>query len=591
MILLPFLFLGSFAAPALFAQDDPIAIAQERAIHYLLENQHSDGSWTLPGNERFCHAGAAYLGFALMRAGLPTHHAAIWKVDRLLLHCPPRSTYDAAVRVQFLDALRPVDFRARMQRCIQHLAPPRRDYYGYGYTPTLPYGDLSNHQFALLAWDILDEHGLGPEKGTWKEWAELLLDQQTIDGGWGYLLKESSSPTMRLAGLACLAACRRGLVRANEGNKMLRKVDTALEHGFTSAGAAWFLAAERKKAPLRRWIHYAGATLERAASLAERKQVGEHDWFAEVSQFLLTTQRANGSWSSAQGEPVLNTGLALATLARSTASTGSTSTSSPSWQLRWRSSPQATIQLVASGANPCTAFVSSVNSDKIGEGAQIKAVHWFCNEIDLGQGLGARGTIQFELPGNGNHQLSAKVHLLFPGADGQPADEEVFNASLEIEAQGLLDAQVMASTAWLEQLAVSLDSAKAELFVSTHRGGEAGRAWGHDGCEATSWRWKPEDQDPSWAIELDDSVRCVGIRVVPHLSDDAHEREPPQPVELRLRINGKRMRVDAANFAAGVYHPFSRPTRVRALRVSFVDPEAAKAAGWQGFREIQLIAR
>lgn len=432
MFLLPSFFLSSFAATALFAQDDPIAIAQERAIHYLLENQHSDGSWTLPGNERFCHAGAAYLGFALIRAGLPTHHAAIWKVDRLLLHCPPRSTYDAAVRVQFLDALRPVDFRARMQRCIQHLAPPRRDYYGYGYTPTLPYGDLSNHQFALLAWDILDEHGLGPEKGTWKEWAELLLDQQTIDGGWGYLLKESSSPTMRLAGLACLAACRRGLVRANEGHKMLRKVDTALEHGFASAGSAWFLEAERKKAPLRRWIHYAGATLERAASLAERKQVGKHDWFAEVSQFLLTTQRANGSWSSAQGEPVLNTGLALATLARSTASTGSTSTSSPSWQLRWRSSPQAPIQLVASGANPCTAFVSSVDPDKIGEGAQIKAVYWLCNEVDLGQGVGARGTIQFELPGNGNHQLSAEVHLLFPGAHGQPADEQVFDASLEL---------------------------------------------------------------------------------------------------------------------------------------------------------------
>jgi Prenyltransferase and squalene oxidase repeat len=590
MFLLPSIFLSYLVTSAPLVQSDPIAAAQERAIHYLLENQHSDGSWTLPGNERFCHAGAAFLGFALLRAGLPSHHAAIWKVDRLLQHVPPRSTYDAAVRVQFLDALRPSDFRARMQRCVEHLAPPKRDYYGYGYTPTLPYGDLSNHQFALLAWDILDEHGFGPRKEVWKDWAELLLRQQTEDGGWGYLLSESSSPTMRLAGLACLAACRRGLIRAEEGNKLLRKIDTALDHGFASAGAAWFLEAERKKAPLRRWIHYAGATLERAASLASRTQVGEHDWFEEVSQFLLETQRANGSWSSAQGEPTLNTGLALATLSRSTASTGSTSATGPSWQLRWRSDPEAPIQLVASGSSPCTAFVSSIHPGKIGAGAQVVEVRWQCNGTDLGSGTGDRGTIQFELPGNGKHSLTAQIHLRFPGSNGQADDEEVFDAILKIEAQGLIDARVLAAAAWLEHLAVSLDSAEAELSVSSHRGGKAGKGWGHDGCEATSWRWKPEDQEPSWSIELEDSVRCLGIRLVPHLESVAQDRESSQTIELRLRVNGKRMRVDAVNFAAGVYHSFSRPTRVRALHVGFVDPEAAKAAGWVGFREIQLIA-
>ena len=588
--LLPSIFLSYLATPAVHFQDDPIAAAQQRAIQYLLKNQHNDGSWTLPGNERFCHAGAAFLGLALLRAGLPSQHSAIWKVDRLLQTYPPRSTYDAAVRVQFLDALRPTDFRLRMQRCVEHLDPPKRDYYGYGYTPTLPYGDLSNHQFALLAWDILDEHGLGPGQDDWKDWAELLLSQQTADGGWGYLLAEHSSPTMRLAGLACLAACRRGLVRAGEKGKLLREIDSALELGFDSAGAAWFLDAERKKAPLRRWVHYAGATLERAASLANRKQLGEHDWFSEVSQFLLKTQRANGSWSSAQGEPTLNTGLALATLARSTASTGSASASEPSWQLRWRTNPEAPIQLVASGSSPCTAFVSSIHAGEIGEGAQIVEVRWSCNGVELGRGSGKRGTIQFELPGNGIHRLSAQLHLRFSSLNGQPDDEEIFDAHLELEVQGLVDEAMLDAAAWLERLAVSLDSAESELSVSSHRGGEAGRLWGHDGCEATSWRWKSEDTEPRWSIELEDSVRCIGIRLVPDTASARNGDTSPDPIEIRLRVNGRRMRVLAVNSAPGGYHSFSRPSRVRALQIDFVDPEAAKAAGWEGLREIQLIA-
>ncbi len=493
--------------------------------------------------------------------------------------------------MQFLDALQPTNFRSRLQRCAEHLDPPRRDYYGYGYTPTLPYGDLSNHQFALLAWDILDEHGLGPGEQVWEEWAELLLRQQTEDGGWGYLLAEDSSPTMRLAGLACLAACQRGLMRAGKKGKLLRSIELALDKGFDSAGAAWVLDAKRNQAPLRRWIHYAGATLERAASLTNRKLIGKHDWFEEVSQFLLQSQRANGSWSSAQGEPTLNTGLALATLARSTASTGSASASTPGWQLRWRSDAQEPIQLVATGSSPCTAFVSSIDPIEVGEDAQLVEVLWFCNGVKLGPGTGKRGTIQFALPGNGNHRLSAQVRLRFPPTQGGLADEEGFEAHLNLKVQGLVDESVLAAAAWLERLAVRLDSIEAEHSVSSHRGGEAGKLWGHDGCEATSWRWKPDDPQPQWSIELETSVRCVGIRLVPDVAKVPSDDDPSAAIELRLRLNGKRMRVLAVNSAAGVYHPFSRPSRVRSLQIELVDLEAAKAAGWVGLREIQLIAR
>lgn len=572
----------------LAAQSDSATSAQDRAIHYLIENQHSDGSWTLPSNERFSHAGAAFLGFAMLRAGLPPEHSALHRVDQLLRKYPPRSTYGASVRVQFLDALRPVDLQQRLQRCADALKLPKADYYGYGYTPTLPYGDLSNHQFALLAWEILDQHGLGPGKRVWSDFAELLMRQQAPDGGWGYFLASESTPTMHLAGLACLAACERALVRNGAPSSLLRATAEALERGFESASESWYLDAERSSAPLRRWIHYAGATLERAASLSGRSKIGELDWHQEITDFLHATQRANGSWSSGKGEPVLNTGLALATLARATASTGSNQGSTASWQYRWSGQTNRAIRIVASGTQPCTAFISSIGSD-LGDGARLAAVEWSLHGEPLGQGVGPRGTIQFEVPGNGRFKLHATARIQFDHAESELADEQEYEAEIELRVTGLVDDRCKRELDWLRRSADLLQQAELDLETSSQRGGDSGAGWAHDGSLGTSWRWGTKDAEPSWKAELNQAVRCMGVRIVPHLASKADHESESTSVELRLRVNGKRIRLIPGNSPEGVYHAFTRPTRVHRLSVSIVHPAQKMSSDWIGIREIQLI--
>ena len=97
--------------------------------------------------------------------------------------------------------------RGRLERAARHLQLPRSDYFGYGYANTLAQGDLSNHQFALLALELLDRHELGPNRRQWQRLAEFLLRHQHPEGGWGYFPQQSSSLTMLWAGAACLAAC------------------------------------------------------------------------------------------------------------------------------------------------------------------------------------------------------------------------------------------------------------------------------------------------------------------------------------------------------------------------------------------------
>lgn len=560
-------------------QDDPVRAAQQRAIEFLLEEQLPDGSWVLPGNERFSHAGAAFLGFALLRSGLPREHLAIWRVDQLLRRTPPRSTYGASVRVHFLDALQPPDFIPRLERAATCLGLPRTDYYGYGYANTLPHGDLSNHQFALLALEILTRYDRGPSQQEWLELSDFLLKLQLPNGSWGYFPGSSSTPTMQLAGLACLAACQRALMHHQAKPRDLQEIQQALDRGFAAAGRHWYLDMSRARAPLKRWVHYAGATLERAASLTDRATVGAHDWYEEVCQMLIQSQHRRGSWSSGSGEPVLNTGLALATLARASAATGA-STTTP-WQPRWATT-HGPVRIIASGTTPCTAFIRLALDQ--GSEYQLESCEWTLNGQPLGSGSGHRGTIRFPLSRNGTHNLAAVVVLRIPGTDDTWSE----SSKIAIEIQGLVDDYARHSSGF-NQDTIDLDPSSAEATeASPSIGGPAATAWLFDASFATSWRWSGS---PPFELELefDERPRSRAIRIVPHLAD---KNSSPLESQLpELRVNGTRLRVTPVIDAAGVYYPFSRPRRVRTLQLEWDLPDSeAIHPPWKGVREIQLIS-
>jgi hypothetical protein len=564
------------------APQDEVERATLRGVHYLLQQQLPDGSWPLPGHEKFSHAGAAFLGFALIRAGLPREHLAIQRVDALLRKHAPRSTYDAACRAHFLDAASPLDQRERLQRAAEALPVPRADYYGYGYVPTIPHGDLSNHQFALLGWEILERHELGPGREAWEQFSEFLVEQQKEHGGFGYFPRQASTPTMDLAGLACLAACHAGLLQSDGNRRVIQAVEVAIHRGFDHVGGSWYLDQPRERAPLRRWVHYAGATLERAASLTGRQEIGGREWYGQLSQFLLAEQKAHGGWSSEQGEPVINTGLALATLARATAATGP-SQARP-WEARWNGGSDQ-IRLTVSGRETWTAFVSFLAPETEQEMGAWTATEWHVDGVPLGRSTQARGALQFPALPNGSHRIEAT--LLGASRDGEDAPE--VRGSLELTVSGLVDAQASRE---LQRTALALLPPTDIRFEATRAiGGDPAAGWCWDGSMGTSWRWRPaEGEDPRWLADWDRSLRTGSIilRLQTRTTDGQSSASPTDPW-LELRLNRKRLRLEPDKQGDALVYALPRPIRLRSLELRVLDLSAATKLGVIGIREVQLL--
>lgn len=419
---------------------------------------------------------------------------------------------------------------------------------------------------------------MGPDRREWIQLTELLLKLQRPDGGWGYFLHTDSTPTMHLAGLACLAACQQALLRQNAKRSLLQSVSKALERGFESAGASWYLDSDRTRAPLKRWIHYAGATLERACSLSGRTTVGEHDWYQEVSSLLVGSQHARGSWSSGSGEPVLNTGLALATLARASSATGAAS--NPTWRPLW-SSEAGTVKLVASGQDPCTAFVASLPVEW--SNWELTAASWSLDGAALGQGAGPRGTIRFPLPRNGDFSLHA--HLVI--RDPVRGDSHELEQELTLRVSGMVDGAACSEPGWDTPLHAQGETPYEARSISESVGGPAGARWACDGSWATSWRWKG-DTPPELKVAWEEAMRSRGIRLIPHLATDSARPTVPPPLELR--VNGTRRRIEPTIDSTGVYYPLPRATKVRSLHLQWEAHPRNPPDCWLGIREIQLIS-
>jgi hypothetical protein len=67
------------------------------------------------------------------------------------------------------------------------------------------------------------------------------------------------------------------------------------------------------------WVYYYLYGLERAAVLAGVRNLGQHDWYREGADWLVTTQRGDGSWNSGHGSGVLpSTCFALLFLTKAT---------------------------------------------------------------------------------------------------------------------------------------------------------------------------------------------------------------------------------------------------------------------------------
>jgi hypothetical protein len=153
------------------------------------------------------------------------------------------------------------------------------------------------------------------------------LSCQNFDGGWGYAggaaeMSEAPDATSMTSygsatasGVAALAALQE-LLGPDAAS------DAAIRRGADWLGSRFATAANPGKAPGFAHAHWL-SSLGRAGSLLRRERFGAHDWYAEGSAFLLSTQQADGAWRLEQGKfmgseknDVIDTCLAILFLRR-----------------------------------------------------------------------------------------------------------------------------------------------------------------------------------------------------------------------------------------------------------------------------------
>jgi hypothetical protein len=610
------------AAEAYAAPLDPIALRADAAtwsgIQFLLARQHPDGTWFNWLEPEHPYGMTSLCAYALYKAGLPREHAALQLALAYLDVHPAEYTYDAALRILLYTALDPVRWRERIEQAAEVLLFVPDNYFTYQYAGgQLAGGDLSNHQFAVVALHALDEHGFALDKRLWQRIAERIVSHQHPDGSFGYHPDSGATPTMALAGLAVAAACG----KAYERNGLPRKDQEALRKTVAAAvaycGAHWLLDQSRDVGPLDRWFYYACYGMERAAALAGVERFGERDWYAEVATELCDRQHGDGSWTNPWGDHELNTAFALLTLARATAATGMPSIAAR-FAPRWSSAGTgAELALTAVGAPATEVYLAGIGKKMVDDFAwpgearpRILRVQWLLDGAPAGPPVEAerdpaeaarsvltpRFAQRLALPGNGDRELRAAVWMIPPG--GTPEDaEEVRSAPLQLTLRGLVDAAVQAEMEVMRREAWSFPPEFEELEASSsHEAGRTGPGLAFDRAQSTRWSCAAGDHAPWIRAVWKRAVPVGGMRLLPalHAGRLRDGSGFDVPTRVLLILNGKEERLlefGPAEMLTGVTVEFGRKFPLRRVELRILErTPGAEHPGLAGWREIQFFA-
>lgn len=319
------------------------------------------------------NTGAAVLGaMALVKADQPVNSpevqavvAAVQKRCENEKYKPETNHYyTAGLEMMLLESLDPEQYRAEMEKILAYILAGQRSS-GAWYYPDQPEGtgDTSITQYAALGMWSADRAGLTVPKEAWDRMAVWHLKTQNKDGGFGYHPDERdwinrSLPALTLGGAANLLlarlhlfpdAERRAAERAKKAQAAARaepagkrfgvleavEIDAESEKKSKAANARYApvstdsaieLSVGRAAAhaatnfvlpPNTVWKLYYLYGMERMAALGNMESLGEHDWYAEGTKWLIENQTKDGAWIS-NGGAVADTAFGILFLTRST---------------------------------------------------------------------------------------------------------------------------------------------------------------------------------------------------------------------------------------------------------------------------------
>lgn len=326
--------LSPTALPADDLKQEVVLKAIEKGKRYLLATQSPNGSWPHQWSAMYPTGGTAIATLALLNIGMtPADEPIRRALENLRSQRPPEKTYEAGLQLMVFAAAKDGSRdRGRMATIVrileegQDATSPDRGWWGYGLAPNSIGTDHSNAQYAVLGLREAAFAGIPTSRKSWELTREHWTKAQQGDGGWTYHMGGASTGSMSVAGIATMViadtmlpddsdvgpnglpdCCKeepRNMV-LERGLKWLSN-HFAVGHNFGATGIGGVL--------------YYIYGLERAGRLSGQRFFGNHDWFREGAQYLVTGQSPrDGSWTSqghGDSDPVIGTSFALLFLSK-----------------------------------------------------------------------------------------------------------------------------------------------------------------------------------------------------------------------------------------------------------------------------------
>jgi beta-lactamase regulating signal transducer with metallopeptidase domain len=310
-----------------YALGDDLAAKVNRAIDQgtasLVRRQKKDGSWSMQNPDQYAVGTTSLAVTALIQNGMPLTAEPVKKgLDylRSLKDPEPDFTYDLALLISALaaadddhrDIRRLIDLVKRLEK--SQLKDGSWTYQSNA--QLLLSGDRSNGQYAVLALRDAAEVGIPVSRETWERVRKHWLNSQQPAGSWSYAGEGPNvSPgtgSMTATGISALAITRKAI----ENDAKARPEDASLLKAIAWLGENF--SVNRNPGGGRLWLYYYLYSLARAGELSGERLFGEHDWYREGAEYLVSTQE-DGLWKGDQSiekNEILATSYALLFLAR-----------------------------------------------------------------------------------------------------------------------------------------------------------------------------------------------------------------------------------------------------------------------------------
>jgi hypothetical protein len=330
------------------AVDPKIDEAMKKGIAWL-KSQGSDLGKTTANRQH------ELLLWTYQHAGVPETDPEFQKLLKMMLETELERTYNVSLQAMILEDLDRVRYQTRIWQCAQFLVDNqcKRGDWSYGdpspFTNDVatafkdlkavatdvkasarklprmkvpvtkhrdakaPYGDCSNAQYAALGLRACHDAGIiiPPDviDAAVKRWRESRQADTSPVKGWNYKgnddQEQKAYGSMTAGGLGSLA-----IYQYIQAKPWMQDKDCL---GARDWLAQHYSVTENPRKVDKEYLYYFLYALERAGVFFGFDKLDAHDWYSEGSSFLLTAQKADGSWSTVE-----NTCFAILFLKRAT---------------------------------------------------------------------------------------------------------------------------------------------------------------------------------------------------------------------------------------------------------------------------------